>query len=242
MPLFILLHCIYIILPVLSLSFESLNLWRYDFMNVIENATPLGLSNTKQFAWVRSIVDMFVLAAQYVLAYNAAMCLVILDNLWFSLFFLHIYNNCVLSNYCLRYINRCFSQLDDSDNFFEIAEFNCWQEWLVFSDIFYFLVKSGCIDFIDFVDKLVSRLTEGDQQIVKTNHVTWLFAQIIRIEMVMTALNTDARKVVLDCKSIAFILPSLVLHLLSNPHNRFLYVSFIHSWWHWVGLFFLADT
>lgn len=57
-------------------------------------------------------------------------------------------------------------------------------------------MKSGCIDFIDFVDKLVSRLTEGDQHIVQTNHVTWLLAQIIRIELVMNALNTDARKVV----------------------------------------------
>jgi hypothetical protein len=95
---------------------------------------------------------------------------------------------------------------------------NCWQEWLVFSDIFYFLVKSGCIDFIDFVDKLVSRLIEGDQHIVRTNHVTWLFAQIIRIELVMNALNTDARKVVITVKFIAFILPGVVLHL-SHRHN-----------------------
>ncbi|CAK7326787.1 unnamed protein product [Dovyalis caffra] len=58
------------------------------------------------------------------------------------------------------------------------------------------IVQVGCIDFIDFVDKLVSRLIEGDQHIVRTNHVTWLFAQIIRIELVMNALNTDARK---DC-------------------------------------------
>jgi len=77
-----------------------------------------------------------------------------------------------------------------------LAEINCWQDWLVFSDIFYFLIKSGCIDFVDFVDKLVSRLTEGDHHILKTNHVTWLLAQIIRIEQVMNALNTDPRKVV----------------------------------------------
>lgn len=84
------------------------------------------------------------------------------------------------------------------------SEMNCWQEWLVFSDIFYFLVKSGCIDFIDFVDKLVSRLIEGDQHIVRTNHVTWLFAQIIRIELVMNALNTDARKVETTRKVLSF--------------------------------------
>jgi len=78
-----------------------------------------------------------------------------------------------------------------------LAEINCWQDWLVFSDIFYFLIKSGCIDFVDFVDKLVSRLTEGDHHILKTNHVTWLLAQIIRIEQVMNALNSDPRKVVI---------------------------------------------
>ncbi|KAF3432138.1 hypothetical protein FNV43_RR26877 [Rhamnella rubrinervis] len=74
------------------------------------------------------------------------------------------------------------------------SEINCWQEWLVFSDIFFFLIKSGCIDFVDFVDKLVSRLTESDQHILRTNHVTWLLAQIIRVELVMNALNPDARK------------------------------------------------
>ncbi len=77
-----------------------------------------------------------------------------------------------------------------------LAEINCWQDWLVFSDIFFFLMKSGCIDFVDFVDKLVSRVTEGDQLILRTNHVTWLLAQIMRVELVMTALNSDARKVV----------------------------------------------
>ena len=76
------------------------------------------------------------------------------------------------------------------------AEINCWQDWLIFSDVFFFLMKSGCIDFVDFVDKLVSRLTEGDHNILKTNHVTWLLAQIIRIELVMNALNSDSRKVV----------------------------------------------
>ncbi|XP_065857093.1 mediator of RNA polymerase II transcription subunit 23 [Euphorbia lathyris] len=84
------------------------------------------------------------------------------------------------------------------------SEVNCWQEWLVFSDIFFFLVKSGCIDFVDFVDKLVSRLTEGDQQILRTNHVTWLLAQVIRVELVINALNSDARKVETTRKIISF--------------------------------------
>lgn len=87
------------------------------------------------------------------------------------------------------------------------AEINCWQDWLVFSDIFFFLMKSGCIDFVDFVDKLVSRVTEGDHHILRTNHVTWLLVQIIRVELVMNALNSDVRKVVLKCKNSLIFLP-----------------------------------
>ncbi|KAK9276326.1 hypothetical protein L1049_005858 [Liquidambar formosana] len=84
------------------------------------------------------------------------------------------------------------------------SEINCWQEWLVFSDIFFFLLKSGCIDFVDFVDKLVSRLTMGDHHILRTNHVTWLLAQIIRAELVMNALNSDSRKVETTRKILSF--------------------------------------
>lgn len=58
-------------------------------------------------------------------------------------------------------------------------------------------MKSGCIDFVDFVDKLVSRLQDGDNHILRTNHVTWLLAQIIRVELVMGALNSDSRKVLI---------------------------------------------
>lgn len=85
------------------------------------------------------------------------------------------------------------------------ADINCWQEWLVYSDVFFFLVKSGCIDFVDFVDKLVLRLAEDDHQILRTNHVTWLLAQIIRVELVMHALNTDPRKVGLHLDMFIFV-------------------------------------
>lgn len=84
------------------------------------------------------------------------------------------------------------------------SEISCWFEWLIFSDIFFFLVKSGCIDFVDFVDKLVLRLAEDDHQILRTNHVTWLLAQIIRVELVMNALNTDSRKVETTRKILSF--------------------------------------
>ncbi|CAA0817154.1 Mediator of RNA polymerase II transcription subunit 23 [Striga hermonthica] len=85
------------------------------------------------------------------------------------------------------------------------SETNCWQEWLIFSDVFFFLMKHGCIDFVDFVDKLVSRLQGGgDQHVLRTNHVTWLLAQIIRVELVMNALNSDSRKVETTRKILSF--------------------------------------
>ncbi|KAH7833170.1 hypothetical protein Vadar_003704 [Vaccinium darrowii] len=84
------------------------------------------------------------------------------------------------------------------------SEVNCWQEWLIFSDVFYFLMKNGCIDFVDFVDKLVLRFAEGDLNILRTNHVTWLLAQIIRVELVMNALNSDSRKVETTRKILSF--------------------------------------
>ncbi|KAL0005249.1 hypothetical protein SO802_012810 [Lithocarpus litseifolius] len=84
------------------------------------------------------------------------------------------------------------------------SEINCWQEWLILSDIFFFLTKSGCIDFVDFVDKLLSRVTEGDPHILKTNNVTLLLAQVMRVELVMNALNSDPRKMETTRKLISF--------------------------------------
>ncbi|KAH0918153.1 hypothetical protein HID58_025813 [Brassica napus] len=93
-------------------------------------------------------------------------------------------------------------KLTNSGNVFFYA--NCWQEWLVFSDIFFFLIKSGCTDFVDFIDKLVLRLNGDDNHILRTNHVTWLLAQIIRVELVMTALNSDLKKVETTRKILSF--------------------------------------
>ncbi|KAK1349486.1 Mediator complex, subunit Med23, partial [Heracleum sosnowskyi] len=77
-----------------------------------------------------------------------------------------------------------------------------WHEWLLFADLFHFLIKSGCLDFFDFVDKLVARLADH-QHILKTNHVTWLFTQIIRAEHVLHVLNTNPRKVEISRKMLA---------------------------------------
>lgn len=71
-------------------------------------------------------------------------------------------------------------------------------------------MKSGCIDFLDFVDKLASRVLKGDHQILQSNHVTWLLAQIIRIEIVTNALNSDPRKVSFD------LFLSVVMRLLQS--------------------------
>ncbi|CAL9047158.1 unnamed protein product [Musa banksii] len=84
------------------------------------------------------------------------------------------------------------------------SETQCWQEWLIFADIFFFLMKSGCIDFLDFINKIASRVTKGDQQILRSNHVTWLLAQIIRIEIVMSTLSSDPKKVETTKKIISF--------------------------------------
>ena len=85
-------------------------------------------------------------------------------------------------------------------------------------------MKNGCIDFVDFVDKLVLRFAEGDQNILRTNHVTWLFAQIIRVELVMSALNTDSRKVHMNCLNLLqfncyHIVPFFLLsrYIISSP-------------------------
>lgn len=84
------------------------------------------------------------------------------------------------------------------------SEVQCWQDWLMFADIFFFLMKSGCIDFLDFVNRLSSRTTQGEQQLLRSNHVTWLLAQILRIEIVMNTLSSDPKKVETTRKIISF--------------------------------------
>ncbi|XP_057830163.2 mediator of RNA polymerase II transcription subunit 23 isoform X2 [Cryptomeria japonica] len=84
------------------------------------------------------------------------------------------------------------------------AEANRWQEWLSFADLFFLLMRSGNIDFLDFVDKLASRYSSVEQQIVRTNHVTWLLAQVFRIEIVTSALGTDPKKMETIRKILSF--------------------------------------
>ncbi|KAL8157605.1 mediator of RNA polymerase II transcription subunit 23-like [Apium graveolens] len=75
-----------------------------------------------------------------------------------------------------------------------VPDVDSWHEWLLFADLFYFLVKSGCLNLFDFVDKFVAHLADH-QIILKTNHVTWLLTQIIRAEHILHASDTSPRKV-----------------------------------------------
>lgn len=85
-------------------------------------------------------------------------------------------------------------------------------------------MKSGCIDFLDFVDKLASRVIKGDQQILRSNHVTLLLAQIIRIEFVMNTLSSDPRKVV----HIHPIVQMFFIHVgQSTPHLHVLLLFYV---------------
>ncbi|CAN1317750.1 Mediator of RNA polymerase II transcription subunit 23 [Linum perenne] len=49
-----------------------------------------------------------------------------------------------------------------------------------------------------------SSMIYSDQKFLRTNHVTWLLAQVIKVELVMNALKTDARKVETIRKIISF--------------------------------------
>lgn len=101
-------------------------------------------------------------------------------------------------------------------SFFTFPETQCWQEWLIFADIFFFLMKNGCIDFLDFINKLTSRITRGDQQILRSNHVTWLLAQIIRIELVMNTLSSDPKKLVWTQNSVILFILLIIKGLLPD--------------------------
>ncbi|KAL3685167.1 hypothetical protein R1sor_003189 [Riccia sorocarpa] len=85
-----------------------------------------------------------------------------------------------------------------------VTEAGRWQEWLIFADIFYFFMRSGYIDFIEFIDKLAARFARGDQPVMRSNHVTWLLAQVFRLETVTAALSADSKKLETAQKILSF--------------------------------------
>jgi hypothetical protein len=72
-----------------------------------------------------------------------------------------------------------------------VSESARWQEWLMFADLFYYLMSTGYLDFLDFIDKLAARFATGT--VMPSNHVTWLLAQVFRLETVSTALSSDSQ-------------------------------------------------
>jgi mediator of RNA polymerase II transcription subunit 23 len=53
------------------------------------------------------------------------------------------------------------------------------------------LMSTGYLDFLDFIDKLAARFATGT--VMPSNHVTWLLAQVFRLETVSTALSSDSQ-------------------------------------------------
>lgn len=76
-----------------------------------------------------------------------------------------------------------------------------WQEWLSFVDLFFFLVRHGYLDILEFIDVLA---TYSDNHAIRSNHVTWLLAQVFRLETVTTAMSSDPKKVETTQKILSF--------------------------------------
>ena len=70
-----------------------------------------------------------------------------------------------------------------------------WLEWISFADLFFFLVRHGFLDILEFIDVLATRFSQPDKRAIQSNHVTWLLVQVFRLETVILAMNTDPKKV-----------------------------------------------
>lgn len=79
-----------------------------------------------------------------------------------------------------------------------------WQEWLSFADLFFFLVRHGYLDILEFINMLATYFSNGEHQTVQSNHVTWLLAQVFRLETVTSAMSNDPKKVETTQKILSF--------------------------------------
>ena len=68
-------------------------------------------------------------------------------------------------------------------------EATLWQHWLQLSDAFYLLLKIGAVDFLEFVAKCA--LMYPPTSPPPSNHITWLIAQVFRLDPVTAALTSD---------------------------------------------------
>lgn len=73
-----------------------------------------------------------------------------------------------------------------------------WQEWISFADLFFFLVRHGFLDILEFIDMLAIRFSRADQRTIQSNHVTWLLVQVSRLETVNIAMQSDTKKVLIN--------------------------------------------
>eukprot|EP00850_Spirogloea_muscicola_P008367 SM000044S16014 [mRNA] locus=s44:548456:560883:- [translate_table: standard] len=79
-----------------------------------------------------------------------------------------------------------------------------WQEWLAFADLFYYVMRAGFVDFLDFLELLSERFAAIQNPSLKTNHVTWLLAQIFRLDTITQALQNDPHKMEVAKKVLSF--------------------------------------
>lgn len=79
-----------------------------------------------------------------------------------------------------------------------------WEEWVSFADLFFFLVRTCYVDILEFIDMLATRFAKGEHQMVHSNHVTWLLAQVFRLDTVTEVINSDPRKVETTQKILSF--------------------------------------
>ncbi|CAM6090169.1 unnamed protein product [Calypogeia fissa] len=110
-----------------------------------------------------------------------------------------------------------------------MTESGRWQEWLIIADLFYFFMRSGFIDFLEFVDKLAIRFARGEQAVIRSNHVTWLLAQVFRLETVTAALSTDSRKLETAQKILSFHMAEKPVDQTSNMSPQNMLLDFVGS-------------
>ncbi|KAL2653365.1 hypothetical protein R1flu_021493 [Riccia fluitans] len=110
-----------------------------------------------------------------------------------------------------------------------LTEAGRWQEWLIFADMFYFFMRSGYIDFLEFIDTLAARFARGDQPVMRSNHVTWLLAQVFRLETVMAALNSDSKKLETAQKILSFHMAERPVEQTTNLSPQTMLLDFIGS-------------
>lgn len=107
-----------------------------------------------------------------------------------------------------------------------VTEAGRWQEWLMFADLFYFFMSTSCLDFLELIDKLSLRFANGT--VMASNHVTWLLAQVFRLEIVTSALSSESQ-VETARKILSFNMAERSVEQTSNTTAQALLLDFVGS-------------